>query len=121
MYCTVFPILINNYNISAYFIARFFMIALRNGFNYIDILNPIKKTLHRMMSLKYFEKLKVMKYNLKKKKYYELEDNSMFRMSILIILILKRSDFIFKYINELYFSEYIYLKNFYFKYCDEQS
>src|SRR5688572_157975 len=47
--------IINNFSLSAFFIARYIMNAIKNGFNYLDIVNPIRKTLNRFMRLKIFD------------------------------------------------------------------
>jgi len=57
--------ILNNYNLSAKFISRYIMLALKNKFNFYDIINPIKRTLNSFLVLKIFDKL-----DLKKKTYY---------------------------------------------------
>ena len=47
--------IITNFSLSAFFIARYIMTAIRNGFNYWDILFPIRKTLGRFMQIKLFD------------------------------------------------------------------
>lgn len=46
---------ITNFSLSAFFIARYIMTAIKNGFNYWDILFPIRKTLGRFMEIKLFD------------------------------------------------------------------
>jgi hypothetical protein len=47
--------IITNFSLSAFFIARYIMTAIKNGFNYWDILFPIRKTLGRFMEIKLFD------------------------------------------------------------------
>lgn len=98
--------IITNFSLSAFFIARYIMTAIKNGFNYWDILFPIRKTLTRFMQIRLFDNY-VRRKNPLKNIYIRgalSSFNKRINLLVCFILVLK-SKLIYNYI---YNTSYIY-------------
>ena len=107
--------ILTNFSLSALFIARYIMIAIKNGFNYLDIVFPIRKTLNSFMALRVFESFARRKSKIKDgllKKRFELVDK---RVSVIIAFVLVTKYKLF--MNNLINYSYYYNMNFYNKFC----
>jgi hypothetical protein len=96
-------IMLKTYNLNASFIARYIMIAISNGFNYNDIIVPIRRTLSNYIRVKVLNNNNG-KFNLKKQ--FLDNDNKLFNPRL--------SDILYYYIVNCNFF-YLFCCFFYFK------
>src|SRR4029078_763712 len=103
---TVRASILTNFSLSAHFIARYIMNAIKNGFNYLAIVFPIRKTLNNFMALRVFDTF-VKRKSILKQELLDIKFNNLNRRMNLIFLFV----FLVKY--KLFFVDiYIYLINF---------
>jgi len=109
--------ILTNFSLSAFFIARYIMTAIKNGFNYLDIVFPIRKTLNSFMALRVFDSFVNRKSKIKDS-FVKVRFDSMNKRASLVIafvLVIKYKLFMNNLLNYSY--SYYNNMNFYNKFC----
>jgi len=117
--CVVRVCILTNFSLNALFIARYIMNAIKNGFNYLDIVFPIRKTLNSFMTLRIYNNFVTTREKIKKQHLSRVLSISEKKINVvLIILSYIRSELFFKYIY-IYFTRCTYaddfIRNFYLR------